>query len=176
MLIKIFLALMGCSLTLLVLAKILLILAVPGLSEPMTTFGLALLLAAFALLVVACLVFVVRCLSSQMQAYCSARQRSQRRLWFMQGYREQVEQGFTAKLAQLRYRYDGKRQRLLARNDKKHINALSKAIAKQLHIAKPELPQTAFRQLQNENSQYRNRLDGEGLLKLLQKITSAKSS
>jgi len=167
---------MACSLTLLVLAKILLILAVPGLSEPMTTFGLVLLLAALALLAATCLAYLVSHLSSQVRSYCSARQRSQRRLWFMQGYREQVEQGFAAKQAQLRFRYDGKRQRLLARNDKKHIDALSKAIAKQLRNAKPELPQTAFRQLQNENSQYRNQLDGEGLLKLLQKITSAKSS
>lgn len=102
--------------------------------------------------------------------YFSAPQRAQRRLWFTQAKQDQLRRLHHFKSVQLRYVYELKRQHLLRANNRKHIQALSKAIHKDLQKLKTQLPVAKYKQLKQEHRQYRKQQNIPALLQLQQKI------
>ena len=140
--------------------------------EFMTQLGLAALLSAFGLLVAAGLAVTFKRIIASWVAYFSARQRLQRRLWFIQAKEDRLKRLFYFRGVQIRYFNELKRKRLLSADNRRHLRALSKAIAKDLSVLKQQLPQTTYRQLQQEYVRYRELQDMEALLKLQQKIAT----
>lgn len=176
MLVKFPLLLICCALVLLVSADILLSLSVPVMPERVTFVGLIMLLGAFTLLLTVGLLAAAKQIMRACLDFFSERQRSQRRLLFIQGKQRQLSQIFYFRTAQINYFNEIKRKRLLIANNRKHIKSLSNTIADQLLSIRPQLSTTVFQQLQQENIHYRNRLDGEALLKLQQKIAASVKS
>jgi len=160
------------SLPVLLLVELLLWLAVPGLPNAFTMLGSAMLLSGFAALVIAGLLGLVKIIVRAMLDYFSAKQRAQRRLWFVQARQDQVKRLFYFKTQQIKYFSELNRKRLLKLNNRKHIRSLSKAIDKDLLSIKPKLPETTYQQLQRDNVRFRKQQDIESLLKLQQKIST----
>ena len=146
--------------------------AVPGLPECMTRLGLAALLSAFGLLVAAGLAILFKRIIRSFINYFSARQRLQRRLWFIQAKQDRLKQLFYFKTIQVRYFNELKRKRLLSADNRRHLQSLSKVLTKDLLSIKQQLPKTTYLQLQQEHVRCRQLHDIEGLLKLQQKITT----
>jgi len=157
---------------LLVSAKMLLWLAVPYLPEFVTWLGLAIMLTASTLLMMVGLLTVIRHIMLNIRSYCSASQRQQRRLLFMQSRQDQVCQHFDFKTAQISYFHNLKRKKLLAADNRRQIQALSKAIEQELLTAEKQLSKNVFKELQHQHSVYRHRQDSEALLQLQQKIAT----
>lgn len=172
MIIRVFLLLMFAAFAVFMSVDLLLWLAVPGLPGLMTWLGLATLLSAFALLLTTGLFVIIKLIIASCSDYFSARQRLQRRLWFIQAKQEQLKRLFYFRTVQINYFNELKRKRLLSANNRLHIQSLSKAIDKDLQSIKQQLSKTTYRQLQREIVQYRNQQDIEALLKLQQKITT----
>ena len=145
---------------------------VPGLPGILTALGSAMLLSAFVVLIIAGLWGVAKIVVRSVLDYFSAKQRVQRRLWFVQARQEQVKRLFYFKTLQIKYVNELNRKRLLKLNNRKHIRSLSKAIDKDLLAIKTKLPGTTYQQLQQDNARYRNQQDIEALLKLQQKIST----
>jgi len=152
--------------------ELLLWLAVPGLPNAFTMLGSAMLLSGFAALVIAGLLGLVKIIVRAMLDYFSAKQRAQRRLWFVQARQDQVKRLFYFKTQQIKYFSELNRKRLLKLNNRKHIRSLSKAIDKDLLSIKPKLPETTYQQLQRDNVRFRKQQEIESLLKLQQKIST----
>ncbi|MFI3156420.1 MAG: hypothetical protein QX199_09690 [Methylococcaceae bacterium] len=172
MIIRISLLLVSASLPVFLLVELLLWLDVPGLPGILTALGSAMLLSAFVVLIIAGLWGVAKIIIRSVLDYFSAKQRVQRRLWFVQARQEQVKRLFYFKTLQIKYVNELNRKRLLKLNNRKHIRSLSKAIDKDLLAIKTKLPGTTYQQLQQDNARYRNQQDIEALLKLQQKIST----
>jgi hypothetical protein len=172
LIIRIALLLMFSSFAVFVSADLLLWLTIPGLSELMTQIGLATLLSAFALLLITGLLAIARLIIASCFDYFSAKQRFQRRVLFIQTKRDRLKQLFYFKTLQINYVNQLKRNRLLNRNNRQHIRALSNAIDKDLQSIKQQLSKTTYLQLHNENIQYRNQQDINALLTLQHKIAT----
>lgn len=172
MIIRIALLLFLAALPVFVAVEVLVRLAVPVLPNALTALGSAMLLSAFALLISTGLWGAAKIIVSSALAYCSATQRAQRRLWFIQARQDKVKRLFYFKTVQINYINELTRKRLLQRNTRKHIRALAKAIDKDLRAIKTQLPETSYRQLQQDNILYRNQQNVEALLQLQQKIAS----
>ena len=172
MLIRITLLLMFAAFAVFLSVDLLLWLAVPGLPRLLTQFGLLTLLSAFALLLTAGLFVVIKLVIAACSDYFSAKQRLQRRLWFIQARQDQLKQLFYFRTVQINYFNERKRKQLLRANNRKHIQSLSKAIDKDLRLMKQQLSKSTYQQLQQENAQYRDQQQVEALLKLQQKITT----
>lgn len=147
-------------------------LAVPGLPSVLSLLGSAMLLSAFAILILAGLLAVFKIIILAVADYFSAKQRAQRRVWFVQARQEQIERLFYFKTKQVQYISELNRKRLLKRNNRKHIRSLSRSIDKDLLLLKTKLPGATYLQLQQDNARYRNRQDIEALLELQQKIST----
>ncbi|PPK70695.1 hypothetical protein B0F88_10850 [Methylobacter tundripaludum] len=171
MIIRISLLLVLASLPVFLLVELLSWLAVSGLPGALTMLGAAMLLSAFTVLIIAGLLGVVKITARSVLDYFSAKQRVQRRLWFRQARQDQVKRLFYFKTKQIKYFNELSRERLLKLNNRKHIRLLSKAIDKDLLSNKTKLPETTYRQLQQDNARHRNRQDIEALLKLQQQIS-----
>lgn len=152
--------------------ELLLWLAVPGLPSALTALGSAMLLSGFAVLIIAGLLGIFKIIVRSALEYFSAKQRIQRRLWFVQAKQDQVNRLFYFKTMQINYVNELNRKRLLKRNNRKHIRSLSKSIDKDLLSIKSKLPGAAYQQLQQDNTRYRNQQDIEALLTLQQKIST----
>jgi len=172
LIIRISLLLVLASLPVFLLAELLLWLAVPGLPTVLTTLAMATLLSGFAALIIAGLWDVGKIIVRSALDYFSAKQRMQRRLWFVQARQDQVKRLFYFKTRQIKYFNELSRKRLLKLNNRKHIRSLSKAIDKELLSIKTKLPGTTYQQLQQDHARYRNRQDIEALLTLQQKIST----
>jgi hypothetical protein len=172
LIIRIALLLIFASFAVFISVDLLLWLAVPGLPELMTQFGLAALLSAFALLLITGLFVIIKLIIAICFDYFSARQRVQRRLLFIQAQQDQLKQLFYFRKLQINYFNELERKRLLRANNRQQIQSLSKAIDKDLQSVKQQLSKTTYLQLQQENVQYRNQQDVEALLKLQQKIAT----
>ena len=172
MLIRITLLLMFAAFAVFLSVDLLLWLAVPGLPGLLTQLGLLTLLSAFALLLTAGLFVVIKLVIAACSDYFSAKQRLQRRLWFIQARQDQLKQLFYLRTVQINYFNDRQRKQLLRANNRKHIQSLSKAIDKDLRSMKQQLSKSRYLQLQQENIQYREQQQVEALLKLQQKITT----
>ena len=172
MIIRIALLLMFAAFAVFLSADLLLWLAVPGLPGLMTRLGLAVLLSAFALLLITGLIVIIKLIIAANFDYFSARQRLQRRLWYIQAKQDQLNRLHYFRTLQINYFNELKRKRLLSANNRRHIHSLSKAIDKDLHSIKQQLSKTTYLQLQRENIRYRDQQDIEALLKLQQKIAT----
>ena len=172
MIIRIALLLMFASLAVFMSVDLLLQLAVPGLPVVMTRLGLGTLLSAFALLLITGLAVIIKRIIASCFDYFSARQRLQRRLWFIQAQQDRLNRLFYFRTLQINYFNEFKRKRLLSTNNRQHIQSLFKAIDKDLQSIKQKLSKTTYLQLQRENAQYRDKQDVESLLKLQQKIAT----
>jgi hypothetical protein len=166
------LLLTGVAFAVLLSADLLLWLALPILPEVITQLGLGLLLSAFSLLLMKGLWALSQSIIHACQLYFSAKQRAQRRLLFIQAQQERLKQLFYLRTVQIGYFSRLRRVRLLNANNRKHINALSNAINKDLLSVKQQLAKSTYLQLQRENSHYRKQQDGEALIKLQQKIST----
>ena len=102
--------------------------------------------------------------------YFSAFQRQQRRVLFIQTKQQQLKQLFNHRALRIHYFHELKRQQLLRLNQRKHLNALSKAIHQDLQALKTRLPKTTFKQYQQQIRAYRQQQDSAALLQLQQKI------
>jgi len=172
MLIRITLLLMFAAFAVFLSVDLLLWLAVPGLPGLLTQLGLLTLLSAFALLLTAGLFVVIKLVIVACSDYFSAKQRLQRRLWFIQARQDQLKQLFYFRTVQINYFNERKKKQLLSANNRKHIQSLSKAIDKDLRSMKQQLSKSRYLQLQQENIQYRDQQQVESLLKLQQKIAT----
>lgn len=172
LIIRISLLLILASIPAFLLVEVLLWLAVPGLPRVLTELGSAMLLIAFALLISSALLGISKAVVRSVSDYFSSKQRVQRRLWFVQARRDQLKRLFYFKTLQLKYFSELNRKRLLKVNNRKHIRSLSKAIDKELLSIKKSIPGTTFKQLQQENTRYRDQQDIKALLELQQKIST----
>ncbi len=154
------------------LVEVLLWLAVPGLPGVLTALATAMLLSGFAALIIAGLWGVGKIIVHSVLDYFSAKQRVQRRLWFVEAKQDQVKRLFYFKTRQIKYFNELSRKRLLKLNNRKHIRSLSKAIDKDLLSIKAKLPGITYQQLQQDHARYRNQQDIEALLTLQQKIST----
>ncbi|MFA6162949.1 MAG: hypothetical protein WC685_05945 [Methylobacter sp.] len=172
MIIRISLLLVLASIPVFLMVEVLLWLAVPGLPQVFTQLGSAILLIAFALLIISALLGISKTVVHSVTDYFSSKQRVRRRLLFVQARKDQVKRLFYFKTLQLKYFSELNRKRLLKLNNRKHIRSLSKAIDKDLLSIKKRIPATTYKQLQQENTRYRNQQDIEALLELQQKIST----
>lgn len=152
--------------------ELLLWLAVPGLPGALTALGAAMLLSGFAAIIITGLLGVFKIIVRSVLDYFSAKQRVQRRLWFVQARQDQVKSLFYFKTRQIRYFNELSRKRLLKLNNRKHIRSLSRSIDKDLLSIKTKLPGTTYLQLQQDHARYRNKQDIDALLTLQQKIST----
>jgi len=172
MTIRIALLLLLFAFAVLSLAEILLWLGVAKLPEMLVQLGLGLWFSAFGLLLITALMWLTNYLLQESRAYFSASQRGQRQVLFIETKQQQLKQLFHFRALRINYFHELKRQQLLTRNNRKHLNALSKAIAQDLQALKSTLPTATFKQLQQENRRYRKQQDSAALLQLQQKITT----
>jgi len=138
----------------------------------MTQLASGVMLSAFAMLIVKGLLAVIKTIIRSVADYFSSQNRLQRRVLFIRAKRDQFNRLFYFRTLQLRYFRQQKIKQLLNRNNRRQIQSLSKAIQKDIRAIKKSLPETAFKQLQQENRSCRNRQDIEALLKLQQKIST----
>ncbi|MGZ4981185.1 MAG: hypothetical protein ACXWE4_07655 [Methylobacter sp.] len=172
MIIRISLLLILASLPIFLLVELLLWLAVPGLPDAITMLGSAMLLSAFALLIITGVWGVFKIVVRATLDYFSAKQRVQRRVWFVQARQDQIKRLFYFKAMQIKYFSELSRKRLLKRNNRKHIQSLSRSIDKDLLSIKSKLPAATYQQLQQDNLRFRKQQDIESLLKLQHKIST----
>jgi hypothetical protein len=170
MTIRVSLLLLACAFALLVAADLLSWLNLPYLPEFITQLGLALLFCTFALLLIMGLLLITKQILQTARHYFSASQRGQRRVLFIQTKQQQLSQLFYCRVLRINYDHEIKRQQLLRHNQRKHINALSKAIDQDMQTLKTRLPKAELKQLQQENQRYRRQQDSAALLQLQQKI------
>lgn len=156
--------------------QLLLRLAVPGLPTLFTLLASTMLLSAFVVLLAAGLVGIAKVTIGALVDYCSAKQRAQRRLWFIQSRHDQLQRLFHFKKIQIKYSHELNRKRLLRLNNGKHIRSLSQAINQDLRLIKTKLPETAYQQLQQDHARHRNQQNIEALLCLQQRISSLLSA
>ncbi len=130
------------------------------------------LLSGFAAIIITGLLGVFKIIVRSVLDYFSAKQRVQRRLWFVQARQDQVKSLFYFKTRQIRYFNELSRKRLLKLNNRKHIRSLSRSIDKDLLSIKTKLPGTTYLQLQQDHARYRNKQDIDALLTLQQKIST----
>ena len=154
------------------LVELLLWSAVPGFSGVLTALATAMLLSGFAALIIAGLWGVGKIIVRSVFDYFSAKQRAQRRLWFIEAKQDQVKRLFYFKTRQIKYFNELNRKRLLKLNNRKHIRWLSRSIDKDLLSIKTKLPGITYLQLQQDHARYRNQQDIEALLTLQQKIST----
>jgi hypothetical protein len=171
MTIRISLLLLACAFVLLILADLLSLLSLPYLPEFITQLGLALFFCALALLIIMGLLLIGKQILQAVGDYFSARQRGQRRVLFVQAKQQHINQLFHCRALRINYVHEIKRQQLLRHNQRKHLNALSKAIEQDLQAQKSTLPKTMFKKYQQDIQLYRQQQDSAALLQLQQKIS-----
>lgn len=131
-----------------------------------------LLLGAFGLLILASFAGIVKQLLNGFIDFFSAPQRENRRVLFAQNKKNTTQRLFYFKRLQLDYFKELQRKRILAKNNRTHIDALSKSIEQQLQSVNHLISKDLFSQLQLENRRYRSQQNEQALLELHQKISS----
>ena len=169
MIIRIALLLFVCAILIFSFADVLLELALPFLPEFITELGIGLLLCAFLLIIGLVFYLFGQKIIETVKQYFSKTERSQRELLFIETKQQQSTELFLNRALKIRYLAEIKRKRLLKSNQRKHINALSKAINKQLKSL--NLPKDTLKQLQQQNRLYRNQHNSAALLQLQKKLT-----
>lgn len=170
LIIRIALLLLLCAFALLGTADLLSLTSIPNLPEFITQLGLGLLFGAFVLLIMMGLWAATKQILQTVITYCSATQRGQRRVLFIQSKQAELKQLFHCRALRINYLHELKRQQLLRHNNRLHLAALSKAIEQDLKTLKTRLPTSTLKQLHQENRRYRQQQDSAALLQLQQKI------
>lgn len=135
-------------------------------------FAVFLLLSAFGLLFLACFSGIVRLFFVSLKNYFSKPQRENRRFLFIQNQKYNVDRLFHFKRLQLNYFKEFQRQKILEKNNRVHIHALSKSIERQLQSVNHAISKDLFSQLQLENRRYRSQQNEQALLELHKKVSS----
>lgn len=131
-----------------------------------------LLLGAFGLLILASFAGIAKQLLADFRDFFSAPQRENRRVLFAQNKKNTTQRLFYFKRLQLDYFKELQRKKILAKNNRTHINALSKSIEQQLQSVNHLISKDLFSQFQLENRRYRSQQNEQALLELHQKISS----
>ncbi|MGZ5050578.1 MAG: hypothetical protein ACXWF8_00995 [Methylobacter sp.] len=172
MIIRIALLLIFVALPVFLSAELLQWMSIAYFAAPLSMLGSAMLLCGFVALAGAMLLNAGHATVRSVGNYFSSKQRAERRLWFAQARRDRVKRLLYFKTRQIKYFNELRRKRLLARNNRKHIRALSRAIDKDLALLKAKLPMVTYRQLRQDNIRYRKQQDIEALLQLQHKIST----
>jgi hypothetical protein len=152
--------------------ELLLWLAMSSLASGLTLLGSAMLLSGFATLLGAGLVVILKAISRSIIDYFSSKQRIKRRSWFVQARQNQLNMLFHFKTKQIQNVHERYKNRLLIRNNQKHLRLLSSAIDKQLLLLKTTISAATYLQLRQDYARYRARQDLAALINLQQKIAS----
>lgn len=131
-----------------------------------------LLLSAFALLLVAIFVVITKQIVESLTIYFSTSQREKRYSLFVQNKKNRIARLFYFKQLQLDYFKEFQRKKILDKNNRIHIHALSKAIELELQKIQSKISITLFVSLQLENHRYRTQKNEQALLELHKKISS----
>lgn len=131
-----------------------------------------LLLGAFGVLIFASFAGIVKQLLNSFSDFFSAPQRENRRVLFAQNKKNTTQSLFYFKRLQLDYFKELQRKKILEKNNRTHINALSNSIEQQLQSVNHLISKDLFSQLQLENRRYRSQQNEQALLELHQKISS----
>lgn len=172
MLIRLALWMILLCLPLFLLAKALLIFTFVVFATLATKFAVFLLLAAFGLLILMGIVGVWKRSFEFVRDYFSAPQREKRHLLFVENQKRDRHRLFYFQRLQLDYFKERQRRRLLEKNNRDQINALSDSIERQLVGLKQQLSKDLFSQFQLENRRYRKQQNEQALLKLHAKLTT----
>ncbi len=172
MLIRVALWLIVLCLPLFLIAKALLILTFVVFATFATQFAAFVLLAGFGLLVFAGLFGILQRFWRVLRHYFSAEQHGQREVLFIKNKQSHHQRLLHFQRLQLTYFKELQRKRLLEKNNRKQINALSTAIERDLQGIKHVLSKDHFSQLHDENRRYRMQQNEQALLKLHQKIAT----
>lgn len=170
MIIRIALLLLAGAFIMMASADLLTELTLPYLPDFITQLGLGLLLSAFALLVIMGLFALGTHIIQAVITYCSAIQRTQRRVLFIENKQAQLKQLFHYRARRITYVHELSRQQLLHHNNRQQLAALSNAIEHDLNALKPRVSRETLKQLQQENRYYYQQQDSAALIQLQQKI------
>lgn len=170
MFIRITLLSLAFGFVLLVAAKLLFWLRLSFIAEAVTWLGLMLLLLASVVFILIAAFALIRSLWQALRGYFSAPQRHYRHLLFLQLRQNQLQQLLGFKTQQLRYFHNVAKNRLLAKDNRKQLKSLSKAIDKDLQNLKKQLSKSAYKDLKQQNKAYYRGLNSDALLKLQQHI------
>lgn len=170
MIIRIALLLLAGAFIMMASADLLTELTLPILPDFITQLGLGLLLSAFALLVIMGLFALGTHIIQAVTTYCSATQRRQRRVLFIENKQAQLKQLFYYRARRISYVHELSRQQLLRRNNRQQLAALSNAIEQDLKTLKPRVSRETLKQLQQQNRHYYQQQDSAALIQLQQKI------
>jgi ABC-type multidrug transport system fused ATPase/permease subunit len=172
MLIRLALWMIFLCLPLFLLAKMLLVFTFIIVAAFATQFATFLLLAAFGLLVFGGFVNVIKHIFNVMRHYFSAEQSENRQFLFVKNKQSNQKRLFHFKRLQLNYFKERQQKRLLEKNNREQINALSAAIERDLQRIKHTISKDIFSQFQLENQRYRKQQNGQSLLELHHKIAN----
>ena len=141
-----------------------------GLAKAFYRVGAMSLLASFGLLLLTLLLIAGKQVVQGSCRYFSGIERRQRRLWFVQGQLDQERRLFFHRRLQTRYFLDAKIQRLTRTNNRKHSQALAKAIDNDLAALKTQVSASQLKAWRQQNQDYRRQADIAGLIALQQTI------
>ncbi len=142
------------------------------LPDTLNPIGIALLFSAFILLLANGFALISKLTAKTVFDYFSSHQRLQRRLLFIAQKQQEIIRLFHLKTAKISYLSELKRQRLLDKNNQKHLQMLSKAIDQQLLALKNHIPETQYKHLQAQHICYKNNQNINALLELQQQIAA----
>lgn len=115
--------------------------------------GDAILLTSFVLLCLLLFKLMAQSTWQQVADYFSKQQRAQRQFLFQLIKNNQLQRLFFSQKKQLAYFNRLKRQHLLAKDNRQQTRLLAKALAKQLHLLKPQLTPAQFAAYQQQLKQ-----------------------
>lgn len=149
-----------------------LLLALPLFLEPLWLIKLAVLALtiAFSLLFSAASLSVVRTTVQWVNQFFSAPKRRLRQLARIQVRRQHAKELFLQKTAQINYFSELKRKKLLAKDNNKHMDGLTKAICHDLSVSRKRLPKLLSQDLQRQFRQAQKQRDAATLIHLQTKI------
>ncbi len=172
MLIRFAFWMMLLCLPLFLLAKMLLIFTFIIFAAFATQLAAFLLLAAFGVLIFAGLFGILQRIWCVTRNYFSAEQNENREFLFIKNTHSNQKRLFHFQRLQLNYFNERQRKKLLEKNNRQQINALSEAIEQDLQRIKHTFSKDYFSQLQADNERYRVQQNEQALLKLHHKIAT----
>jgi len=172
MIIKVALGLFGLALVCLISADVLNQLYLRPLATLVIQLGDVILLTSFVLLALFLVKIMAKSTWQQLTDYFSKQQRVQRQLLFQLLKKEQLQRLFQSRKKQLAYFNAFKRKRLLAKDNRQQTRLLAKALAKQLHLLKPQLTPAQFAAYQQQLKQAKQQQAIAQLIALQQAIST----
>lgn len=134
-----------------------------------------LMFTAFGLFIASGLVFILKQIWKMVKQYFSVESHENRRILFTQNKTTNDEKLFYFKRLQLRYFAERQQQQILKQHQRKEIDALFKAIERDLQRVKPLISKKEVSQFRRKNRFYRAQQNEQALLELLNKIATITS-